>query len=320
MNGAREKKTPASSQRTAPTPGPWIQVRLAFWIGTTGFAFGARCFAGRVIAAGRFATLGARLSFETRAFTRLLSIARTVGLAAWLAITRAIGISGTLSITWTVGLATGLSITRTIGIPGAIPFTGSITGRAQTAGTVAFAWRTGWWERRAVPIAAHGARRREQFVHGQLAVVVLVERAQRFGGAGDFIFRENSVAVFVEGGDDWQREWPVRATGFAEWWSRPVFTWGDGRAALRRLSICEARRQSERECDDDCSVFHGCGIRLWVCWFGGYCRAVAGTRTRGDDGCSRKNCEASVNADFASGLPSCDVPMAGRHFKERYPI
>ena len=70
----------------------------------------------------------------------------------------------------------------------------------------------GWRALRSHLAGTHGARRRRQhFVHGQLAIVVLVERAQGGAGAVDFFFRERAVLVGVERRDDGRNERATRA-------------------------------------------------------------------------------------------------------------
>jgi hypothetical protein len=285
-----------------------IQVRLAFRIGTAGFAIGAGCVAGRTFATGRLATLGARLTLGTRTFTGSIGargIVTTRAVTGSLTIGAALTVAGTIRIGWplsitgrtafgaaltvarragrrieslagAIAFAAGFAISRAVGVAGTFsvagsarrrcePITWGVTRRAETAFAV-----TG--RARAVAFAARAAGRRQQLVHGQLAVAIFVERAQRFRRAGDFILGDDAVAVLVERSDERRRRRPFTATGFAgrDWRTLPVFTGGCGRAALRRFCIRKARRQGERECDDGCSVFHGLGfvfVLVVVCFF-----------------------------------------------------
>jgi putative membrane-bound dehydrogenase-like protein len=295
-----------------------------------GFAITGTICIGRPLSVTRRIGFGAALTvargtFRARAIAGTLTIAGTIGIGWPLSVARRAGrriesFGGTISFT------AGFAIARTVGVAGTFsvagstrrrgePITRGITGRTETAFAVTRC------AGRATAFAAHAAGR-EQLVHGQLAVVILVERPQRIRRTRDFILGDEAVAVLVESGDERRRRRPFTATGFAgrDWGTLPVFTGGYGRAALRLLGIRKARRQGERECDDGCSVFHGVGFCLFSLLFAfSDCWAAVDSRTQGLAESSDENCEVSVNAPFRGSGRSGMIRRRDSNSKNRPP-
>ncbi len=215
----REKENPASSQRTAPTPGLWIQVMSAFRIGPAGFAFRLGCVACGTIPAGRFATLGARRTFGTRTFTgsiaargtfgtraitRLLAIARLVGFTARFAVTRTLGIAGLLAIAGPVCFTAGFAVTRLICIAGLLTIAGPV-GFAAGLAVTRSAWRRSE-AARAFTFTGSAGRRAEIAAGSAFALHVWRRARRAVAGSAhalrwrrhQFVHRQFAVVIPVE--------------------------------------------------------------------------------------------------------------------------
>jgi hypothetical protein len=213
----------------ARTPGSWIQVRLAFRIGTAGFALGTRCVAGRTFTArpvafaarftfaartlaGRIATRGAigtRALPGPVAFAAGLAITGPIRFTAGLAITGPVRFTAGFAFTGPVCFAAGFSVARAVGIAGTLAITRAIrvAWRFAVAGTARFRAHIGWrrretftWRRRESAVATTFAI---EFPAGRRAVAQAIRRRQAIFGAHprrrqQLFDGQLAVVIFVE--------------------------------------------------------------------------------------------------------------------------